>query len=151
MDGTDIRAIRKARGMSQAELGALLGLSRDYVGQLERGVAPVKVRTVTAMRALAPGLQQPPPKPVTTDPMERLVELALIDAGIRFQTDHGGHVPANLDFYLPDFDVYLEVKRMHSPRISDQMARAPNVIAIQGEASVRFVVEILTARRGEAR
>jgi len=149
MDGTDIRAIRKARGMSQAELGAYLGLSRDYVGQLERGVAPVKPRTLTALRALGPTSSQAPPKPVTTDPMERLVERALIDAGIRFQTDHGGHVPANLDFYLPDFDVYLEVKRMHSPRISDQMARAPNVIAIQGEGSVRFVVEMLARGWGQ--
>lgn len=55
----------------------------------------------------------------------------------------GGKVPENLDFHLPDLGVFIEVKAMHTPRISDQMTRAANVIALQGEAAVRFFAEVV--------
>jgi hypothetical protein len=80
-----------------------------------------------------------------TDPMERMIEEALIEAGITFQSDFGGGTPHNLDFHLPDYDVAIEVKRMHSPRISDQMARADNVIAAQGIKGVRFLAKAIRA------
>lgn len=73
------------------------------------------------------------------DPMERLIEEALVEAEIRFVTDEGGGTDTRLDFYLPDHDVYIKVKRFHSARISEQMARAPNVIVAQGEQAVRFL------------
>ncbi len=71
--------------------------------------------------------------------MEREIEAALIDAGIAFTTDDGGQNETRLDFHLTDYDVAIEVKRFYSPRISEQMARAPNVIAAQGERAVRFL------------
>lgn len=75
----------------------------------------------------------------TTDHMEMIVEAALIARGVRYVTDVGGKSPANLDFYLPEHDVHIEVKRMHSDRIAEQMSRAPNVIAVQGEGAVRLL------------
>lgn len=75
----------------------------------------------------------------TTDPMERIVEQALVDAGIRYVTDLGGGNPANLDFYLPDHDVHIEVKQAHSDRIAAQMARADHVIAAQGVKAVQLL------------
>ncbi len=68
---------------------------------------------------------------------------ALANAGIRFITDYGGSNPSGLDFHLPDDGIDIEVKRFHSPRIADQMARAENVIALQGEAAVRWFCERL--------
>jgi hypothetical protein len=70
--------------------------------------------------------------------MEMIIADALDDAGIEYTTDFGGGNPAGLDFYLPRCDVHFEVKRLHSPRIADQMSRADNVIAVQGEAAVRL-------------
>jgi transcriptional regulator with XRE-family HTH domain len=35
--GLNIRRIRQHRGLSQEQLGALAGLHRAYVGQIERG------------------------------------------------------------------------------------------------------------------
>lgn len=67
------------------------------------------------------------------DPMEIAMASALRDAGIRFVLDDAG---SGLDFYLPDFDVYIEVKQFHSDRIAEQMARRKNVIAVQGIPSV---------------
>lgn len=80
----------------------------------------------------------------TTDPMERLIEAALIDAGIRYEAegDHDREGPL-LDFYLPDHDIAIEVKRMHSPRIATQMARAPNVIVAQGRVAVEALAEMI--------
>lgn len=45
-------------------------------------------------------------------------------------------IGSGLDFYLPDLDIYIEVKQFHSDRIAKQMARRPNVIAIQGRGAV---------------
>lgn len=80
--------------------------------------------------------------------MERMVEYALIDAGIAFATDQHGGNPSRLDFRLIDYDVEIEVKRFHSPRVADQMARAENVIAVQGEAAVRFFCDALRGAYG---
>lgn len=80
---------------------------------------------------------------VTTDPMEMLVEAALQRAGIKYAPDIGGGNDKALDFYLPDLDLYIEVKRFHSPRIAEQMERAENVIAIQGKAAVLAFCEMI--------
>ena len=77
------------------------------------------------------------------DPLEQLLADTLDAAGIRYLTGDGGHNRAGLDFYLPDQDLHIEVKRFHSDRIAGQMARAPNVIAVQGEASVRWLADLL--------
>ena len=65
------------------------------------------------------------------DPMERCVEKALVKAGINFVGENDPRAN-NLDFYLPDFDLHIEVKQFHSPRISGQMAKVPNILVLQG-------------------
>lgn len=137
MDGTEVRARRKALGLSQAEFGARLGVTGDFIGRVERGAAAIEPRTAAAVRALKPAPLDR--RPMLRDPMEREIEAALIDAGIAFTTDDGGQNETRLDFHLTDYDVAIEVKRFYSPRISEQMARAPNVIAAQGERAVRFL------------
>lgn len=79
-----------------------------------------------------------------TDPMERIIADALDDAGISYTTDIGGANPSNLDFRLAN-GIEIEVKRFHTPRIAEQMARADNVIAVQGEDAIRWVARIIRA------
>ena len=79
-----------------------------------------------------------------TDPMERLIEDALIASGRHYVTDDDPANIAKLDFYLPDDDLYIEVKRLHSPRIAEQMGRVENVIVAQGEGAVRALTGLLT-------
>lgn len=43
---------------------------------------------------------------------------------------------SGLDFYLPDYDCYVEVKQFHSDRIAKQMSKRDNVIAIQGKGAL---------------
>ncbi len=77
------------------------------------------------------------------DPMEEMVERWLLANGIAYR--RADDMKTRLDFFLPDFDVYIEVKRYHTPRINKQLERAPDVIIIQGKASMRFL-EHLVAR-----
>lgn len=80
-----------------------------------------------------------------TDPMERLIEEALIASGRRYCTEEDPANTARLDFYLPDDDLYIEVKRMHSPRIAEQTGRVANVIVAQGDGAVRALAGLLKA------
>jgi hypothetical protein len=76
------------------------------------------------------------------DPMEMLVAEALARAGVRFEHDFSGKTKG-LDFFLPEHDIFIEVKRFHSDRIGEQMSRAENVIAVQGKAAVEFLAVAL--------
>lgn len=77
-----------------------------------------------------------------TDPMERMIADALDAAGIAYVTDYGGGNPSGLDFRL-DNGIEIEVKRYHSPRIARQMARAENVIAVQGKPAVEWLAAMI--------
>lgn len=80
------------------------------------------------------------------DPLERAVIKALDASGVEFVHDSQDNKRThNLDFYLPRYDVFVEVKQFHSDRIAEQMSRAPNVIALQGVGSVALF-SILLAR-----
>ncbi len=97
-----------------------------------------------------PSDQQPiKSAPHITDPVEKMVAEVLSVAGIEFIHGSGGSEGTKgLDFYLPDFDIYIECKRMHTPRTCEQMSRVDNVIVIQGmKAAITFLhlVEILTS------
>lgn len=77
------------------------------------------------------------------DPVEALVAQALTDAGIGFVSDVNN--PSRLDFRLEN-GIEIEVKRFHSPRIAEQMARAENVIAIQGMEAAQFFADLLQTK-----
>ena len=85
-----------------------------------------------------------PTSAARTDPLEEALARALDQAGIAYARDRDGAVPANLDFHLPDHDLYIEVKRFHSDRVGPQMARAANVIAVQGLGAVDWLCGLLT-------
>lgn len=75
-----------------------------------------------------------------SDPMEREIATALQAAGISYRV---GYATKELDFHLIDFDVWIECKQFHSDRISEQMARHPNVIAIQGLGAAKAFARML--------
>ena len=83
--------------------------------------------------------------PNMNDPMERIVYHALTDASISFVGENGKGA-VGLDFCLTDIDVHIEVKQMHSPRISEQMSRAKNVIAIQGIGAAKEFYRMLNSK-----
>lgn len=54
--GERIRAARKAKGMTQADLGLRLGISYQSIGQWERGL---RYPTLDSLRKLAEALEMP--------------------------------------------------------------------------------------------
>lgn len=77
------------------------------------------------------------------DKLEQMIADALRLRNIKFTTDFGGGNPSNLDFNLVDYGIEIEVKQFHTPRISDQMARAENVICAQGKDAVAFLARCI--------
>lgn len=78
-----------------------------------------------------------------SDPLERRIAEALGKAGIRYLSDHGGSNPSGLDFALPDYGIEIEVKRMHTPRIAEQMSRASDIIVAQGDRATAFLARAI--------
>ena len=78
-----------------------------------------------------------PPTP-PTDPVELIIWRALTAAQVPFTSDPNQTL--GLDFKLltePPF--YIECKQFHSPRITEQMSRAKDVIAVQGIEAAHFL------------
>ena len=73
-----------------------------------------------------------------TDPVEAIIYDALVDSDVPFEMGKNG-----IDFYMSDSDIYIECKRFHSDRISDQMARVDNIIAVQGICTARALAGLI--------
>ena len=73
---------------------------------------------------------------------EAVIRDALKREGFKF-TEETDPANAGLDFYLSNYDLAIEVKAMHSPRIAEQMSRHKNVIAVQGIGAAEFVAAML--------
>lgn len=79
-----------------------------------------------------------------TDPMEVMIEDTLAGRGIPYLTERAND--AELDFYLPDEAVYIEVKQFHTPRVNGQMAKVDNIIVAQGRKAVALLARLLRAQ-----
>ncbi|WP_149762046.1 helix-turn-helix domain-containing protein [Neomesorhizobium albiziae] len=70
----NLRAVRRARGVSQVDLANSAGLSMRYVGLLERGE---KSPTLTTVAAIADALSVEPAELISGPiPLDRVVKLA---------------------------------------------------------------------------
>jgi hypothetical protein len=75
---------------------------------------------------------------ITNDKLEIIVADYLDRKKIFFvhESQNNG---SSLDFYLPDYDVYIEVKRFYSDRALRQLQSRDNVILIQGIQAIKFL------------
>jgi hypothetical protein len=84
----------------------------------------------------------------TTDPLELRIIKLLDYKNIAFihesQTSFPRKNGRSLDFYLPDFDLYIEVKAFHTERINKQLGAYANenIILIIQEASILFLEKL---------
>lgn len=83
------------------------------------------------------------PHPRVSDPLEATLAHALDAANIPYLTDYEKKSPKNLDFYLPDTNVHIEVKGGDTPRALKQLSRDPNVILVKGVAATRFLAQLI--------
>lgn len=64
------------------------------------------------------------------DPIERRVAEVLDSAGVRYVHERE-NPEQRLDFYLPDFDIFIECKAYNSSRLEQQI-KEKDVIVVQG-------------------
>lgn len=78
------------------------------------------------------------------DPVEKIIADALDYAGLTYDSPCPD---TRLDFHIHELDINIECKQFHSDRISEQMSRTTNVIAIQGiraaEVFAHFIKETI--------
>lgn len=77
-----------------------------------------------------------------SDPLEQRVAEVLEKNNFKFihESENNG---SSLDFHIPLYDVYIEVKKYHSDRISKQLAQKDNVIVLQGKKAVDLFILML--------
>lgn len=77
---------------------------------------------------------------IISDPVEWEVAKVLDAAGVDYiHQSEDSEATKRLDFYISAYDVYIECKAFHTDRIGQQMARAKNVITIQGVEAARLL------------
>ena len=59
MSPGEFKSLRTDASMSQADLAQAIGMSRETVGQMERGTAPIERRTALAVRYVTQGPGRP--------------------------------------------------------------------------------------------
>lgn len=82
-----------------------------------------------------------------SDPLEKIIENILIKNNIKFEHEKKfENIDIRLDFYLPDYDIFIEVKKFHSERTSKQLKVFENIILVQGKKSVTFLEKYLNIK-----
>jgi hypothetical protein len=62
------------------------------------------------------------------DPIENAMAMLLSKYGIEYtRPEHDAADPTTLDFYLPAFRLYIEVKQFHTDRIAGQLRKVPQM------------------------
>lgn len=89
------------------------------------------------------------------DPLEVAFAKMLMDAGIEFtRPERDAREPTNLDFYLPEIGIYVEIKQFHTPRIADQLAQLPqqkSALVLVGPQSVKDFMMLIAALTAKLR
>lgn len=78
-----------------------------------------------------------------TDDLEKRVAEILSRKGIKFTHESYKGIDQRLDFFLPEYDIYIEIKKFHTDRVLEQLKSQDNIILIQGIKSIEFLEKIL--------
>jgi len=82
------------------------------------------------------------------DPVEKIVADALVSANVLYRRDQEVFYPTqnrnrSIDFYLPDFDLWIEVCQFYTPRKLEQLAVLQDAILIQGKGAALTFAKLL--------
>ena len=147
MDRFEFKTIREAMGLTQAELGDALGVSRVFIGLMERGHKSVSKRTAEAMRSLRP-------KPLDistteTDTFYRSIEVALITAGIAFTVKYATENDI-AEYELDRPSINLIVSRYDHEGVRKKIQIEKSGLFVVGASAAKFVTDLITLGGGRA-
>lgn len=83
-----------------------------------------------------------------SDPVEFIVRNALVARGVDF-SEEPARQNHGLDFYLPEYETFIECKQFASNRTEGQLLRQSNIILIQGMKAAHSFAELLNGERPE--
>jgi transcriptional regulator with XRE-family HTH domain len=142
MTGNEVRAIRSALGLTQAELAERIGISRTFVGLMERGQKLVSKRTAAAIRAATPRAGDR--VPTEADPQLRRLETALISQGVEFEQQFHSD-GEEFDFFLPQLSLAIVVD--HDSSRERRPTRDIRSVIVARGAAAADIVSLLLERR----
>ena len=76
------------------------------------------------------------------DPCEEIVRQALDDAGIAYNRNVQHLYGREIDFFLPDHGVLIEVKQFYTARAIEQLRSLPNCILLQGRRACELFAQM---------
>jgi transcriptional regulator with XRE-family HTH domain len=138
----ELLTIRRKLGLNQAEFAAQVGITRTYLGLLERGQKPITPRVWAAAKSARP-------KPLTfiathVDPVLRSLETAMIENGLKFKLDYISE-EQRFDFFLPDLSLGIIVARDRSAE-AKPTHEIRNVISLTGKQTIQIFTDLLSGR-----
>ncbi len=141
MTGLELRSVRLALGMTQLALANALGLTRQYVGMLERDEKAISKCISIAAYSLRPAVSDT----VTTDsnPNFRKIELALIANGLKFERDYQSD-DSTFDFFLPELQLAITLSESGETRNISRNVRG--VITLTGQPAIESLEIALAGR-----
>lgn len=147
MDGSELKFVRKAAGLTQLELANNLGLSRVFLGLMERGERPISRRTVQAVRAIE--VRPLDVISTETDPLFRQFENALITSGINFEVTHHSERDVS-EYLLIDLNIRIKLSRdERTNTIEDRDITRCN-ITVRGKSAIKLLADLLCIGGGRA-
>jgi transcriptional regulator with XRE-family HTH domain len=147
MDHFELKALRIASGLTQTDFAENLGVSRVFLGLMERGQKPISKRTSEAARSFrARPLGY---KTQENDPLFRAVEEALINAGISYYPRRHAEEDV-IEYVLSQPAIRVRVSRDNA-KFSDQGDyKSENLMFINGATAIKFFTDLLALGGGRA-
>lgn len=138
----ELRARRLALGLTQNELAQTIGVTRTYLGLMERGKKAISQRIADAVcRAGPQSLDQISRE---TDPLMRAIEIALIEAGLPFERKFRSG-DGLFDFYLRELALGIVVQRdQMSPILKTADVR--DIIIANGKLAAEAIATLITGQ-----
>ncbi len=139
MDAKAFRLHRIALGLTQAQLGERIGLSRVMIGLMERGQRPIPPRTVAAMAAVQP---RPLERSVQTyTPLTVKLEKAFLASGLNYRTDYIVD-DVRVDFYLTDLNLVIYVDELKYSENKKNL-KSVDMICINGKGALSAFITLI--------
>lgn len=140
VDFFEFRQLRESAGLTQADLGKYLGLSRVFVGLMERGARPIARRTAEAMKAIPPRALDL--RSQETDPDLRNFENSLMQLGIEFSATHD--IESDTAHYqLHQPRLQFAFNRTLSPISLKDSDMTAGFVAIRSVEALRFITDLI--------
>jgi len=137
MHPRELKTLRLALGLTQSELAAQLGVTRVFIGLMERGQKQISKRTVEGLKSVR--AKQSLFDVKETDKIFRTFEIALIEIGATYNVRH------DEDEDLAEYGVDFFPSKIIIARSSEgrKLSTTKDAIYLRGELAVNLFSDLI--------